>query len=276
LLDFGLAKLTQDQDADATRTVEGMVAGTPAYMSPEQAQSQALDVRSDIFSLGAVLYEALSGRRAFGGNSMLDVLNALVRDEPAPLDSPLSAVVKRCLAKEPAERFQSAAELKAALLQTQTKAGTQPPSIAVLPFANMSRDAEDEFFSDGLAEEIINALVKIPGLKVIARTSAFACKGQNIDIRKIAEILGVTNVLEGSVRRAGNRVRITAQLITAADGSHLLSERYDRQMDDLFAMQDEIAAAIAGELKVKFSPREQTRRQPNFQAYEAYLRYKHY
>ena len=119
----------------------------------------------------------------------------------------------------------------------------------------MSRDADDEYFSDGLAEEIINALVKMPGLKVIARTSAFAFKGQEQDIRKIAEALGVTNVLEGSVRRAGNRIRVTAQLITAADGSHLWSERYDREMDDLFAVQDEIAAAIAGGAESEVRPR---------------------
>ena len=129
------------------------------------------------------------------------------------------------------------------------------PSIAVLPFANMSGDKEQEYFSDGLAEEIINALVKVPGLKVIARTSAFAFKGQNTDIRKIAETLGVTTVLEGSVRRSGNRIRVTAQLITAADGSHLWSERYDREMADVFAVQDEISAAISGALQVKLSPR---------------------
>ena len=142
----------------------------------------------------------------------------------------------------------------------------------------MSGDKEQEYFSDGLAEEIINVLVKIPGLKVIARTSAFAFKGQNTDIRKIAESLGVTSVLEGSVRRAGNRIRVAAQLITAADGSHLRSERYDRQMEDLFAMQDEIAGAIASELKLKFapSPAARPRRQPNLQAHEAYLRYLHY
>ena len=117
----------------------------------------------------------------------------------------------------------------------------------------MSRDADDEYFSDGLAEEIINALAQISGLKVIARTSAFAFKGKNEDIRKIAEALGVTNVLEGSVRRAGNRLRITAQLIHAADGTHLWSQRYDREMTDVFAVQDEIAAAIAGALKVKLT-----------------------
>lgn len=151
-------------------------------------------------------------------------------------------------------------------------------SIAVLPFVNMSAEKDQEYFSDGLAEEIINALVKVPGLKVIARTSAFAFKDQHTDIRKIAEVLGVTNILEGSVRRAGNRIRITAQLIVAADGTHLWSERYDREMQDLFAIQDDIAAAIASELKLKFSPdaAARPRRQPNLQAYEAYLRYLHY
>ena len=276
LLDFGLAKLTADSDADATRTSEGTLLGTAAYMSPEQARSQALDARSDIFSFGAVLYELLSGRRAFGGASIFETLNAVVYSEPAPLDCPMYAVLKRCLAKDPSRRYQNTAELKAALGHIPASAQPRSSSIAVLPFVNMSRDTDDEFFSDGLAEEIINALVKVPGLKVIARTSAFAFKGQNTDIRKIAETLGVTNVLEGSVRRAGNRIRVTAQLIAAADGSHIWSERYDRLMEDLFAMQDEIAAAIAGELKLKFAPADHPRHQPNLQAYEAYLRYRQY
>ena len=152
------------------------------------------------------------------------------------------------------------------------------PSIAVLPFANMSGDKEQEYFSDGLAEEIINALVKIPGLKVIARTSAFAFKGQNTDIRKIAETLGVANILEGSVRRSGNRIRVTAQLITAADGSHLWSERYDREMADVFAVQDEISAAIAGALHAKLSPQPaaKPRYTPKLPAYEALLKARHF
>jgi len=152
------------------------------------------------------------------------------------------------------------------------------PSIAVLPFANMSGDKEQEYFSDGLAEEIINALVKVPGLKVIARTSAFAFKGQNTDIRKIAETLGVANILEGSVRRSGNRIRVTAQLITAADGSHLWSERYDREMADVFAVQDEISAAISGALQVKLSPAAaaKPRYTPKLPAYEALLKAKHF
>jgi len=276
LLDFGLAHLSEKADADATKTIEGTVMGTAAYMSPEQAQGRPLDARSDIFSFGAVLYEVLSGRRAFQEDSFLETLNAVVRSQPAPLDSPLSSVVGKCLAKSPAQRFQSAAELKAALANPPTKLDGPRASIAVLPFANMSRDADDEYFSDGLAEEVINALVKVPGLKVTARTSAFAFKGQNTDVRKIAETLGVTNVLEGSVRRAGNRLRVTAQLIHAADGMHLWSERYDRQMEDLFAIQDEIAAAIAAELKLRFAPETRPRRQPNLQAYEAYLRYRQF
>ena len=139
----------------------------------------------------------------------------------------------------------------------------------------MSQNADDEYFSDGLAEEIINALAQVPGLKVIARTSAFAFKGKNEDIRKIAETLGVTNVLEGSVRRAGPRIRVTAQLIHARDGTHLWSQRYDRELADIFAVQDEIAAAIADALKLKLSPAPE-RRMPSLPAYEAYLRYRYY
>jgi TolB-like protein/Tfp pilus assembly protein PilF len=146
-------------------------------------------------------------------------------------------------------------------------------SIAVLPFANMSADPDQEYFSDGLAEEIINLLAHIPGLKVIARTSAFAFRGREQDIRAIAEALGVTHVLEGSVRRAGNRLRITGQLIHAADGSHLWSERYDRELSDIFVIQDEISTAIVGALRVKLSDEATPHRYaPNLAAYEAYLK----
>jgi TolB-like protein/predicted Ser/Thr protein kinase len=287
LLDFGLAQLAaapavpDDVTMNAGLTQAGTILGTAAYMSPEQAAARPVDARSDIFSLGVVLYEMLSGRRAFNGDSSVAVMAAVLEREPEQLDAPeaVRKVVARCIRKSPAERFQSAAELRGALgVLAVPKAADERPSIAVLPFANMSRDADDEYFSDGLAEEIINALVKVPGLKVIARTSAFAFKGQNIDIRKIADVLGVTTVLEGSVRRAGTRLRVTAQLIAAADGSHLWSERYDRQMEDLFEMQDEIAAAIASELKLKFAPAPaaRPRRQPDLQAYEAYLRYRQY
>ena len=152
------------------------------------------------------------------------------------------------------------------------------PSIAVLPFANLSGDKEQEYFSDGLAEEIINALAKIPRLKVIARTSAFAFKGQNTDIRRIAETLGVASILEGSVRRSGNRIRVTVQLITATDGTHLWSERYDREMADVFAVQDEISAAISRALEVRLSPQAaaKPRYTPKLPAYEALLKARHF
>jgi serine/threonine-protein kinase len=215
ILDFGLAKLAAD--ADATRTAEGTVMGTAAYMSPEQAQGKSGDARSDIFSFGAVLYELLAGRRAFTGDSMASILAAVLNADPAPIQAApaLHQVVMRCLRKAPEQRFQTIAEVKKALEQVTAKPAEKQPSIAVLPFANMSQDKEQEYFNDGLAEEIINLLAQIPGLKVIARTSAFAFRGKEQDIRAIAGALGVSTVLEGSVRRAGNRIRVTAQLISA-------------------------------------------------------------
>jgi TolB-like protein/predicted Ser/Thr protein kinase len=285
LLDFGLAKLMATADPDATKTLDGAVMGTPAYMSPEQAQAKPLDARSDVFSFGAVLYELLRGERAFTGSSMVDVLSAVVRDEPAPLD-PINAshgmadVVARCLKKAAAERFQNITEVGAAIKAIdEARKGAAPahkqPSIAVLPFANLSGDKDNEYFSDGLAEEILNALAKISGLKVIARTSSFAFRGKEQDITKIAETLRVRTILQGSVRRAGSRVRVTAQLIDASDGSHLWSERYDRELADVFAVQDEIAQAIAAALQVKLSapPRKYT---PKLAAYEEFLKARHY
>jgi TolB-like protein len=259
ILDFGLAT-SLIVDDDATRTIEGSILGTPAYMSPEQAQGQPLDERSDIFSFGSLLYEMLSGERAFRGGSFAETLSSVLRDEPATLSisSPLVEVGARCLRKAQAERFQSMVEVKAAL-ETNVEAartvaspiGDARGSIAVLPFVNMSPDPQQEYFSDGLAEDIINALVQVSGLKVIARTSAFAFKGQNTDVRRIAETLGVAHVLEGSVRKASNRIRVTAQLISAADGAHLWSQRYDRDLVDVFEVQDEIAGAITSALRVK-------------------------
>jgi serine/threonine-protein kinase len=273
LLDFGLATIAMNVDGDLTRTTTSTVSGTAAYMSPEQAQGKRLDSRSDIFSFGAVLYEMLCGVRAFDGGSIADVLSAVLRDEPRPLTAPtgLTQIVTRCLRKSPTERFASAGELKTALQQALTSQRAAGPSIVVLPFANMSRDPDDEYFGDGLAEEIINALAQIPGLKVIARTSAFAFKGQNTDVRKIAEAVGVTTVLEGSVRRSGSRLRVTAQLITAADGTHVWSQRYDRELADVFDVQDDIAQAIATALKVKLALRAAAHT-PDLAAYEELLR----
>jgi TolB-like protein/predicted Ser/Thr protein kinase len=289
LLDFGLAKLyEQDASSSALPTADfpatqaGVVLGTVAYMSPEQAQGRPADARSDIFSFGLVLYEMLSGKRAFSCESPHVTVAALLRDEPPVLQtSPsLEKIVRKCLAKQPSGRYQTISEVKTSLEEvleeTQSKFSTEPqPSIAVLPFVNMSGDKEQEYFSDGLAEEIINALTQIPGLLVIARTSAFAFKGKNEDIRRIAEALGVANILEGSVRKAGNRIRVTAQLITAANGSHLWSERYDRDLTDVFAIQDEIAKAIAASLKVKLRMAIGRRYEPCREAHEAYLKAKY-
>ena len=283
LLDFGLATPIENVDGDLTRTLTGTISGTAAYMSPEQAQGKHLDTRSDLFSFGAVLYEMLSGARAFDGVSIADTLSAVLRDEPGRLNAPegVAAIVARCLRKSPADRFANTGELRTALQQALTPRSGEAartgsghpvvPSIVVLPFANISRDPEDEYFGDGLAEEIINALAQIPRLKVIARTSAFAFKGQNTDIRKIAQALGVTTVLEGSVRRSGNRLRITAQLIAAADGTHIWSQRYDRELADVFDVQDDIAQAIATALKVTLALRGPGHT-PDLAAYEELLR----
>ncbi|MGP0074343.1 MAG: protein kinase domain-containing protein [Bryobacteraceae bacterium] len=266
LLDFGLAKSTND---DATRTAA--ISGTPLYMSPEQAEGAELDARSDIFSFGSVLYELLAGRRAFG------TLAAVLRDDPVPLDSPAQQVVTKCLRKRSLDRYQSMSEVRAALTQVASKPSSpsQPqPSVAVLPFANLTADKEQEFFSDGLAEEILNLLAQIPALKVISRTSSFAFRGKEQDVRGIAEALNVKTILEGSVRRSGSRIRVTAQLIDATDGSHVWSQRYDRELTDVFEVQDEIAAAIAEALQVKLAPPSAIaqRYKPNLPAYEAFLK----
>ncbi len=282
LLDFGLARVesllsSADETLDSALSQRGALLGTVAYMSPEQAQGQAIDARSDVFSFGAVLYEALSGRRAFPGDSTFAILSAVVNDPPPALDAPaaLVRVVTRCLAKQPGDRFQSMADVAAALAQIRHQPTNASPSIAVLPFANMSRDPDDDYFSDGLAEEIINLLAHVPGLKVTARTSAFAFRGKDQDIRRIAAALGVSKVLEGSVRRAGSRIRVTAQLINAEDGYHLWSERYDRELIDVFAIQDDIAQAISRALQVKLVSNP-ARHTPRFSAYEALLKARHH
>jgi TolB-like protein/Tfp pilus assembly protein PilF/predicted Ser/Thr protein kinase len=278
LLDFGLARLLSG--AEATQTAEGTVAGTAAYMSPEQAEGKLLDERTDIFSFGAVLYELISGTRAFAGNSMAQVLSSLLRDDPPVLQTTpaLQTIVRKCLAKRPGDRFESVADLKAALEQAKAPGAQRQPSIAVLPFVNMSGDKEQDYFSDGLTEEIINALAQIPELKVTARTSAFSFKGKDVRVAQIATELGVEHILEGSVRKGGNRVRITAQLISASDGFHLWSDRYDRELTDVFAVQDEISASIAAALQAKLVTGPGGRRihTPKIAAYESYLKAIHY
>jgi len=268
--DFGIAKaVSAAAGSGAKLTQYGMTVGTPAYMAPEQAAGDDdVDHRADLYSWGLVAWEALAGRHPFADRtSALAIIGAQLTQVPAPIASvrpdvpaSLADVVTSCLAKEPAGRPTNAdAVLQAIDAIAITPSAPQPrtgadlaatmvlratPSIAVLPFANMSSDAEAEYFSDGITEEILNALAKLSGLRVMARTSSFAFKGRNLDVRTVGEQLGERYVLEGSVRRAGPRMRITAQLIDAAEGHHLWSERYDRDVSDVFAVQDEITGAI--------------------------------
>jgi eukaryotic-like serine/threonine-protein kinase len=280
LLDFGLAKVEvrHNDDETAAQTQAGTLLGTAAYMSPEQAQGRSVDARSDIFSFGAVLYELVTGRRAFRGEDMVSTLASILRDEPAPADAPaqLQSVIARCLRKHASDRFQTATDLRAALEQVARGGAERGPSLAVLPFANLSADKDNEYFSDGLAEEILTALTQLPGLRVIARASAFAFRGRENAIAEIGEKLRVSSVLHGSVRRAGSRIRISAQLINVADESQLWSERYDREMRDVFDIQDEIAQAIVAQLKVKLGTKSGQplvkRYTENLEAHSLYLK----
>ncbi len=263
--DFGIGKALTGS-AGVTQT--GLAIGTPAYMSPEQASGeQEIDGRSDIYSLGCVLYEMLSGEVPFTGPSAQAVMAKrflspaphvkAVRDVPDGVDE----VVTRALARTPVDRFTTAAQFAAALAPSafspRTPSGTEKSAaakaVAVLPLTNMSADPENEYFSDGMTEEIIGALSKVPGLQVASRTSSFAFKGKEIDIRQVGERLGVGSLLTGSVRKVGNRIRITAQLVDAVSGLHLWSETYDRQLEDVFAIQDEISRAIVEALKLRLA-----------------------
>ena len=285
--DFGIGKALSDV-ADHTLTQIGTSVGTPAYMSPEQAVGESIDGRSDIYSLGCVLYEMLVGEPPFTGPTVQSVIAKRFVQTPADVAAlrdavsrPVARVVQRALARSPMDRFETAADLRDALLastSSSTPAQGRAPaqSIAVLPFENLSADKESDYLGDGISEEIINVLTKIEGLRVAGRTSAFSFKGTRDDLRTIGEKLNVATVLEGSVRKAGTRLRVTAQLIDVADGYHLWSERYDRELVDVFAVQDEIAAAIAAKLQVTFdtsTTRQRARATPaQVEAFELFLK----
>ncbi len=351
LLDFGLAKLAagpaSEPGDDATRTAlamttPGSLMGTVAYMSPEQALGKELDPRTDIFSLGVVLYEMVTGRRAFEGGTSAAVFDAILNRPPtAPIElngevpAELERILNKALEKDPALRYQSAAGLCADLKRLrrdsstdqgsvtlpavsaglgrrwlwvsgavlaalalaaglwlgkgtgtpeepvdQARAVVKPAatSIAVLPFADMSPKKDQEYFSDGLSEELLNVLAKNRGLKVTGRTSSFQFRGKSKDLREIGEKLGVASILEGSVRKAGNQVRITAQLISVADGFHLWSETYDRELEDIFALQEEIAKSVAKALQVTLLGGEAglSPQVIDPEAYTAYLQGRHF
>jgi serine/threonine-protein kinase len=225
-------------------------------MSPEQATGEQLGAPGDIYSLASVVYEMLVGEPPYVGSTAQAVIAKRFSD-PAPsarrlrdsIPPPVDSAIKRALAKLPTDRFADAQEFATALAAKHVELDTEDKSVAVLPFENLSPDPEDEYFSDGMTEEIINALTQLEGLRVAARTSSFAFKGKRPDLAEVGSKLSVSTVLEGSVRKAGNRLRITAQLVNVADGYHLWSERYDRQMDDVFAVQDDIARMVADRLR---------------------------
>ncbi|HEV2641484.1 MAG TPA: serine/threonine-protein kinase, partial [Candidatus Elarobacter sp.] len=241
--DFGIGKALSDADG-ATFTQVGMHVGTPAYMSPEQAVGEAVDGRSDLYSLGCVLYEMLAGEPPFTGPNVQSVIAKRFVQTPVDVCTlregvPRSVAValQRLLARTPVDRYDTASGLIAALhdVPASARASTAPESsIAVLAFEDLSGDRDNEYFGDGVAEDIINALTRIEGLHVAARTSAFSFRKKNASLATIGEQLHVATVLQGSVRKSGNRLRITAQLVSVADGYHLWSERYDRDLTDVF------------------------------------------
>jgi len=322
ILDFGLAKLTGSATRGAVGTSAptetpgtepGVVMGTVGYMSPEQVRGQPADHRSDIFAFGAMLYEMPTGQRPFRGASAVETMNAILKEEPpepshsrAEVTPAFDRVVRRCLEKSPAERFQSARDLGFALSEaaSATSGGAPalpaPPrrryvgvalgsavvllailfaanvgglrdrfrardapgriqSIAVLPLENFSRDPEQEYFADGMTEELITNLAQIRSLRVISRTSVMSYKGTKKHVPEIGRELNVDAVLEGSVQRAGQRVRITAQLVRAVNDQHLWAKSYERDLRDVLALQSEVAQAVAREVRAAVTPEEQAR-----------------
>lgn len=291
VLDFGLAKITRDWepaviDCDAETqaffdTQPGIIMGTAKYMSPEQARGFELDARTDIWSLGCILYEMVTGQHPFVAASAADVLSGILTNEPAPLVSHISTVpreleriVQRSMRKDREQRYQTSKELLIDLkdlkseLEAQSKneislreSGSDitpvpAKSIAVLYFENLNQEKESDYFCAGITEDIITDLSKIHGLKIVSRTDVLPFRNKGVNIKQVGEALRVNYILEGSVRTAGNRIRITTQLIDVRDGYHLWAERFDRMVDDIFDLQNEVSEKIVSALKISLSDSE--------------------
>ena len=330
VLDFGIAKLAEQEVPVTVPTDEalllvetnmGSILGTVRYMSPEQACGAPIDKRTDVWSLGVVLYEMVTGHAPFTGDTPREIMASILEKEPPPLTSYVAhapaepqQIISRTLRKDRKERYQSAHELLEALkdlrhkleFKAELKRSTAAPklaafivlvaivvgaffafrmsrqravplppfpekSIAVLPFLDLSQAKDQEYFCDGMSEEILDALAKVDGLRVVARTSSFSFKGKNPDVSDLGKKLNVENVVEGSVRRDGNRVRISAQLINARNGLQLWSETYERELQGVFALQDEITRAIVDALKIKLAVSLPAHEQRNTEGYDLYL-----
>ncbi len=292
LMDFGLAQLAS---SSSKLTQEGTTLGTSAYMSPEQTTGETVDHRTDVWALGVVLYEMAAGQAPFQGYYEQAILYSILHEAPEPITAlrtgippELERIANKCLTKRADERYQTVSDLLADLnalkRRAESAAGRRPssgttdarPSIAVLPFENRGRGDEDEYFSDGISEDITSALGKVERLHVAPRSMAFQFKGKRPTPREVGAALNVGHVLEGSVRRAGNRVRINVELIAIEEGCQVWSERYDRVMEDIFAIQDEISQAIVENLKVKLARSEKDllakRYTENLEAYNLCLR----
>ncbi|MFZ2055634.1 MAG: protein kinase [Candidatus Aminicenantales bacterium] len=295
VVDFGLAVLATpevrgEEKEHTTLTAhsdEGIISGTLPYMSPEQVQGLSVDARSDIFSIGIILYEMATGCLPFTGPNSSTLIASILRDTPVPptrlnpqLPLRLGRIISSCLEKDPRQRWQSAAELHRALEELRSDLGSETHaldrSVAVLPFRDMSPDRDQDYLCEGIAEEIMIALGGVKGLRVASRPAAFRFKSTDSDISEIGEQLGVSTLLDGSVRKAGDRLRVSVELIDVADGFGLWSERYDRNIKDVFAVQDEIARRVVEALQLTLSAVERdalgkpsTR---DINAYEYYLR----
>ena len=284
IVDFGLAQLLGlasaiEFEAETLTKEASVTGGTLAYMAPEQALGKPQDGRSDLFSLGVVLYEITTGRKPFAGETVAAVFDAILHQAPstAGLPAPLEPIILRCLEKKPEARFGSASELVAAIAEdTAAVPTTDELSIAVVPFKNLSADQDAEFFCDGLTEDITLDLSKVGNLRVISRTSAKQLKDSEKDLRAQGRELGVQYVLEGSVRRAGANVRVTAQLINVETDAHVWGERFSGNLEDIFAIQEELSRKIVDALKLTLTPEEDRafaeRPFDDVRAYECYTR----